>query len=76
MLGWLVRVRVGVGARGGLGALACQSGARQLFADGHARTGAYVRIKVTLLINHYNKNKLANYFQNFNSACRFLMITY
>ena len=37
---------------------------------------AFVRIKVTLLINHYNKNKLANYFQNFNSACRFLMITY
>ena len=24
--------------------------------------GAFVRIKVTLLINHYNKNKLANYF--------------
>jgi len=22
----------------------------------------FVRIKVTLLINHYNKNKLANYF--------------
>jgi len=38
--------------------------------------GAFVRIKVTLLINHYNKNKLANYFQNFNSACRFLIITY
>ncbi len=36
----------------------------------------FVRMKVTLLINHYNKNKLANYFQNFNSACRFLMITY
>jgi hypothetical protein len=33
-------------------------------------------IKVTLLINHYDKNKLANYFWNFNSACRFLMITY
>jgi len=36
----------------------------------------FVRIKVTLLINHCNKNKSANYFQNFNSACRFLMITY
>jgi len=24
--------------------------------------GAFVIIKVTLLINHYNKNKLANYF--------------
>ena len=36
----------------------------------------YVIIEVTLLINHYDKNKLANYFWNFNSACRFLMITY
>ncbi len=42
----------------------------------HCQRLAFVRIKVTLLINHYNKNKLANYFQNFNSACRFLMITY
>ncbi len=35
-----------------------------------------VIIKETLLINHYDKNKLANYFWNFNCACRFLMITY
>ena len=37
---------------------------------------AFVIIKVTLLINHYNENKLANYFENFNSACRFLMVAY
>jgi len=28
----------------------------------HCQRLAFVRIKVTLLINHYNKNKLANYF--------------
>ncbi len=33
---------------------------RHLQQADHER--AYVIIKVTLLINHYNKNKLANYF--------------
>jgi len=36
---------------------------------------AYVRIQVTLLINHCSENKSANCFWNFKSACSFLMIT-
>ena len=38
--------------------------------------GACVILKLTLLTNYYDTNKLASYFENFNSACRFLMITY
>ncbi len=48
-----------------------------------ALVGPFVRIKVTLLINHYNKNELANYFQNFrqpevavNYSCLFFLSIY
>jgi hypothetical protein len=37
------------------------SGGKQVVALHHFRR-TFVIIKVTLLINHYNKNKLANYF--------------